>query len=175
MPLVQMIPKVDKFGTSFPANFTPLAWWGMWVPVAMWYCYGQAQKAPWTFFNYVLHLISPLARKWQETSSEVKRNFKEELSLFTSRAWVCFGGTPTTTAVSPQQFTCCPVPLNGVYFPQLIKPGMKGMEQVAAGSTRLIQQGMFWFEIGKRRISEIESLPKRNLLPRCLKAILARL
>ena len=37
-------------------------------------------------------------------------------------------------------------------------PGMKGMEQVAAGSTRLIQQGNVL-------ISEMESLPKRNLLP----------
>ena len=36
-------------------------------------------------------------------------------------------------------------------------PGMKGMGQVAAGSTRLIQQGNVL-------ISEMESLPKRNLL-----------
>ena len=33
---------------------------------------------------------------------------------------------------------------------------MKGMEQVAAGSTRLIQQGNVL-------ISEMENLPKRNL------------
>ena len=41
--------------------------------------------------------------------------------------------------------------------------GMKGMEQVDAGSTRLIQQG-------KVLISEMESLPKQNLLPWCLPA-----
>ena len=44
-----------------------------------------------------------------------------------------------------------------------VKPGMKGMEQVAAGSTRLIQKGNIL-------ISEMESLPKQNLLPWCLPA-----
>ena len=44
-----------------------------------------------------------------------------------------------------------------------VAPGMKGMGQVAAGSTRLIQQGNIL-------VSEMESLPKRNLLPRCLPA-----
>ena len=47
-------------------------------------------------------------------------------------------------------------------LPQL-NPGMKGMEQVAAGSTRPIQQGNVL-------ISEMESLPKQNLLPWCLPA-----
>ena len=42
-------------------------------------------------------------------------------------------------------------------------PGMKGMGQVAAGSTRLIQHGNVL-------ISEMESLGKRNLLPWCLPA-----
>ena len=44
-----------------------------------------------------------------------------------------------------------------------VAAGMKGMEQVAAGSTWLIQQGNIL-------ISEMESLPKRNLLPWCLKS-----
>ena len=44
-----------------------------------------------------------------------------------------------------------------------VTPGMKGMGQVAAGSTGLIQQGHIL-------ISEMESLPKQNLLPRFLPA-----
>ena len=48
-------------------------------------------------------------------------------------------------------------------YQNLLHPGMKGIEQVAAGSTRLIQQGNIL-------ISEMESLPKRNLLPWCLPA-----
>ena len=46
---------------------------------------------------------------------------------------------------------------------RLSNPGMKGMGRVAAGSTRLIQQGHIL-------ISEMESLPKQNLLPWCLKS-----
>ena len=44
-----------------------------------------------------------------------------------------------------------------------LQPGMKGMGQVAAGSTGLIKQGNIL-------ISEKESLPKQNLLPWCLPA-----